>query len=67
MSANSGFSLGVIVLALFMRIVLLRANKRLERGETTVAQEMRGESQREITGMSEEERVARRKGFRYIA
>ncbi|KAL2789216.1 major facilitator superfamily domain-containing protein [Aspergillus keveii] len=67
MSANSGFSLGVIVLAVFMRFVLLRANKRLERGETTVAQEMRGESQREIAGVSEEERVARREGFRYIA
>ncbi|KAL3462654.1 major facilitator superfamily domain-containing protein [Aspergillus heterothallicus] len=66
MSANSGFSLGVIVLALFMRRVLLRANRRLETGETTVAQEMRGESQRAIAGLSEEERAARREGFRYI-
>lgn len=67
MSANSAFSLGVIVLSLFMRAILLRANKRLERGESSVTEEMRGQSQREIAGVSEEERVARREGFRYIA
>ncbi|RDW64563.1 uncharacterized protein DSM5745_09974 [Aspergillus mulundensis] len=67
MAANSAFSLAVIVLALCMRFILLRANKRLERGETTVSEEMRGQSQMEIAGLSEEERVARREGFRYIA
>ncbi|KAL4812133.1 major facilitator superfamily domain-containing protein [Aspergillus spinulosporus] len=67
MAANSAFSLVVIILALCMRIVLLRANRRLERGETTVTEEMRGQSQMEIAGVSEEERVARREGFRYIA
>lgn len=43
MSANSAFCLAAIILALFMRIVLLRANKRLARGETAVTQEMKGE------------------------
>ncbi|KAL5046492.1 hypothetical protein BDW71DRAFT_197443 [Aspergillus fruticulosus] len=67
MAANSAFSLAVIVLSLCMRIILLRANKRLERGETTVTEEMRGQSQMEIAGLSEEERIARRERFRYIA
>lgn len=67
MAANSAFSLVVIILALCMRIILLHANRRLERGETTVTEEMRGQSQMEIAGVSEEERVARREGFRYIA
>ncbi|KAL4750666.1 major facilitator superfamily domain-containing protein [Aspergillus terricola var. indicus] len=67
MAANSAFSLMVIILALCMRIILLRANRRLERGETTVTEEMRGRGQVEIAGVSEEERVARREGFRYIA
>ncbi|KAL4755774.1 uncharacterized protein BDW70DRAFT_165136 [Aspergillus foveolatus] len=65
MAANSAFSLMVIILALCMRIILLRANRRLERGETKVTEEMRGQSQMEIAGVSEEERVARREGFRY--
>ncbi|GLA09759.1 hypothetical protein AnigIFM60653_000700 [Aspergillus niger] len=67
MAANSAFSLGAILLAIFMRFVLLRANRRIERGESTVTEEMRGQSQREIAGVSDEERVARREGFRYIA
>ncbi|KAL4772410.1 major facilitator superfamily domain-containing protein [Aspergillus nidulans var. acristatus] len=67
MAANSAFSLVVIILALCMRIILLRANRRLERGETTVMEEMRGQSQMEIAGVSEDERVALREGFRYIA
>ncbi|PYH64927.1 MFS transporter [Aspergillus vadensis CBS 113365] len=67
MAANSAFSLGAIVLAIFMRFVLLRANRRIERGESTVAEEMKGQSQREIAGVSDEERIARREGFRYIA
>jgi hypothetical protein len=67
MAANSAFSLVVIILALCMRIILLRANRRLERGETTVMEEIRGQSQMEIAGVSEDERVALREGFRYIA
>ncbi|OJZ87015.1 hypothetical protein ASPFODRAFT_188916 [Aspergillus luchuensis CBS 106.47] len=67
MAANSAFSLGAIVLALFMRFVLRRANRRIDRGETTVTEEMRGHSKREIAGVSDEERIARREGFRYIA
>ena len=33
MSVNSGFALGGILLAVFIRLVLLRANKRLELAE----------------------------------
>ena len=67
MSVNSAFCLGAILLALFMRMVLLRANKRLKTGQTTVAQEMKGESQAEVPGIDEDERVTRRQDFRFIA
>lgn len=67
MSVNSAFCLGAILLALFMRMVLLRANKRLKAGQTTVAQEMKGESQAEVPGIDEDERVTRRQDFRFIA
>lgn len=50
-----------------MRIVLLRDNKRLARGETTVTQEMKGESQAEIRGIAEDERLVMREGFRFVA
>ena len=67
MSVNSAFCLGAIVLAFFMRVVLLRANKRLRNGETTVAQEMKGESQAEVPGLEEGKRTTRREDFRFIA
>jgi len=50
-----------------MRIVPLRANKRLARGETTVTQEMRGESQTGIGGMAEGEGLAMREVFLFVA
>ncbi|KAE8137407.1 major facilitator superfamily domain-containing protein [Aspergillus pseudotamarii] len=67
MSVNAAFSLAVIILTLFMRIVLLRTNKRLARGETTVEQEMKGGSQAELLGVTEEECATRREEFRFIA
>ncbi|KAJ6012643.1 hypothetical protein N7522_002998 [Penicillium canescens] len=67
MSTNAAFSLAAILLALFMRSVLLRANKRLRNGETTVAEEMKGHSQAEISGLSQNERQAYQEEFRFIA
>lgn len=67
MSANSAFCLAAIILAFSMRIVLLRANKRLARGETTVTQEMKGESQAGVGGMAEDERLVMKEGFRFVA
>lgn len=49
-----------------MRIVLLRANKRLARGETIVTQK-KGESQAGIGGTTEDERLVMREGFRFVA
>ncbi|KAF3026504.1 hypothetical protein E8E14_013484 [Neopestalotiopsis sp. 37M] len=66
MSVNSAFALLAIATALFMRIVLRRANKKLDDG-ADVGEVMRGEAQAEIAGLDEEERLARRKAFRYIA
>lgn len=66
MSVNSGFAVGGILLALFMRLVLLRENKRLDAGED-VSGVMKGQVAKEIEGISEEERVERRTAFRYIA
>ncbi|KAK1142327.1 hypothetical protein N8T08_007878 [Aspergillus melleus] len=67
MSANSGFTFAAICLTLFIRLVLLRANKRLAGGTSTVAEEMKGQSQAEIAGLTDEERLARREEFRYVA
>lgn len=67
MSVNAAFSLAVIILTSFMRVVLLRANKRLSRGESTVEQEMKGGSQAAVLGVTEEERAIRREEFRFIA
>lgn len=61
------FCLGAILLALFMRIMLLRANERLRNGETTVAHELKGESQAEMPGVGEDERLERRENLRFIA
>lgn len=64
MSVNSGFALGAIILATAMRIILQRANKKLESG-ADVADIMKGEAQAQIEGLSEEDRAARRAAFRY--
>ena len=66
MSVNSGFALVGICLTLFMRWVLLRENRRLVAGEE-VSAVMKGEVEKNIEGISEEERVKMRKAFRYIA
>ncbi|VUC25970.1 unnamed protein product [Clonostachys rosea] len=65
MSVNSAFALGTIILALVMRIVLQRANKKLDSG-ADVADVMKGEAQAEISGVTEEERQAQRAAFRFI-
>ncbi|KAH6951268.1 major facilitator superfamily domain-containing protein [Ilyonectria sp. MPI-CAGE-AT-0026] len=64
MTVNSGFALGVIILAMTMRIILQRANKKLDSG-ADVADIMKGEAQAQIEGLSEEDRAARRAAFRY--
>lgn len=66
MSVNSAFALMAILTALFMRVVLRRANKKLDEG-ADVVDVMHGEAEAEISGLVEEERVARRRAFRYIA
>ncbi|KAJ3955800.1 hypothetical protein N0V92_007673 [Colletotrichum tropicale] len=65
MSVNSAFALGTIILALAMRIILQRANKKLESG-ADVAEVMKGESQAQVIGISEEDREANRARFRYV-
>jgi hypothetical protein len=65
MTVNSAFALGTILLAFFMRIVLQRANKKLDAG-ADVAEVMKGEAQSKIAGLTEEDRQARRAAFRYI-
>ncbi|KAF2972626.1 hypothetical protein GQX73_g885 [Xylaria multiplex] len=64
-SVNASFGVLTILLALVMRIILQRANKRLDMG-ADVADVMVGESQKQIAGLSEEEREERRARFRYI-
>ncbi|KAK2736385.1 major facilitator superfamily transporter [Colletotrichum kahawae] len=65
MSVNSAFALGTIILALAMRIILQRANKKLDSG-ADVAEVMKGESQAQVVGISEEDREASRARFRYV-
>ncbi|TEA20687.1 putative transporter [Colletotrichum sidae] len=65
MSVNSAFAFGTIVLAFVMRVVLQRANKKLESG-VDVAEVMKGESQAQVVGVSEEDREANRARFRYV-
>ncbi|KAJ0337656.1 hypothetical protein COL922a_006550 [Colletotrichum nupharicola] len=65
MSVNSAFALGTIILALAMRIILQRANKKLDSG-VDVAEIMKGESQAQVIGISEEDREANRARFRYV-
>ncbi|OAA57589.1 MFS transporter [Niveomyces insectorum RCEF 264] len=65
MSMNCGFALGCMGLAFFMRLVLQRANKRLDAGEN-INSVMVGQAQAEVEGISAEEREARKAAFRYI-
>ena len=65
MSVNSAFALAAILGTLGMRIVLQRANKKLASG-AAVEDIMVGESNTAIQGVTEEERLARKEGFRYI-
>lgn len=66
MSVNSAFGLLGILTALFIRIVLQSANKKLELGQSTVAEALKGEAEVGIAGLTEEERVARKEAFRFI-
>ena len=60
MSVNSGFALGGILLAVFMRLVLLRANKRLELAEMQDGESTSGEHAVNSQGVRE------RLAFRYV-
>lgn len=66
MSANSAFALVGIFMALLIRLVLQKANRDLERGTRSIGEVMVGEAATEISGITEEEREARKNGFRYI-
>lgn len=66
MSVNSAFALASIMLALTMRMILLRANKKIAQG-ADIADVMKGESKTEVRGISDEERLARKGGFKYVA
>ncbi|KAH8891484.1 MFS general substrate transporter [Thozetella sp. PMI_491] len=65
MSVNASFGVATILLALFMRLILQRANKKLDEG-ADIADIMGGEAQAEISGLTDEERLARRSAFRFI-
>lgn len=66
MSANSAFALVGIFMALLIRLILQKANRDLERGTRSIGEVMVGEAAAEISGITEEEREARKSGFRYI-
>jgi hypothetical protein len=66
MSVNIAFAIAAIFLTLFMRLVLIKANKMLDRGAVSVAEVMNGESQTEINSVTGEERILLKEGFRYI-
>jgi len=65
MTVNSASALTTILLAVVMRMVLRRANRKLNEG-TDVASVMHGESNAEIAGLSEQERRTAKEGFRYV-
>ncbi len=65
MTVNSASALGTILLAVVMRMVLRRANRKLNEG-TEVAAVMHGESNAEIAGLSGQERRTAKEGFRYV-
>jgi len=66
MSVNAAFALIAIITTLFLRVVLQRANKKLEQGQAGVADVLKGESEAAIAGVTEEERIVRKEGFRFI-
>lgn len=65
-SLNSASAVMGILFAISMRMVLLRANKKIAMGGD-VAQVMRGTAEQEIEGLTDEERLARKQDFRYVA
>lgn len=65
MSVNSAFALAAILITLLMRVILQRANKKLEQGED-VSRVMKGEAHAEIAGLSAAEQLERKQAFRYI-
>lgn len=66
MSVNAAFALAAIATAMLLRVVLQRANKKLESGQASVADMLKGGAKTDIAGVSEEERIERREGFRFI-
>jgi hypothetical protein len=66
MATNAAFAL-IAIIPVIMRIILLRANKRLEAGSEDVGTVMIGATTEEIKGISAAERAERKYGFRYIA
>jgi hypothetical protein len=63
---NSAFSLCGIAGAIAMRLILQRANKKLDEGQTGVEGVMKGRSSAAVVGVTEDERIALQEGFRYI-
>lgn len=67
MATNAAFALVAILLTILMRIILVRANKKLASGTEDVAAVMVGQATEEIKGISAVERLERKQAFRYIA
>lgn len=65
MSLNATCGLGAILLTISMRVILQRANKKLEISETVGAM-MEGESLAEPSGVSDKQRQEARGKFRYV-
>ena len=66
MSVNAAFALVAILTAASMRIILSRANKKLDSHAANVNSVMHGESQAQVSGVTEEQARALKEGFRYI-
>jgi hypothetical protein len=66
MSVNAGMAVLACLGALAMRVILLRANKKIMSG-AVLEKVMGGAADAEIAGLSAEEREARKQEFRYIA
>ncbi|EHY55003.1 MFS-type transporter efuF [Exophiala dermatitidis] len=65
MSVNSATALGAISLAFTMRVILQRANKKLD-ADSNVEEAMSSEASFAIEGIPEDERQAARRSFRYV-
>ncbi|KAH8669787.1 major facilitator superfamily domain-containing protein [Tricladium varicosporioides] len=63
---NSVFALLVILTILFIRVILRRANKKLESSQASVTEILKRESEAAITSITEEERIARKERFCFI-